>query len=147
MHLRTSRGLSRHLRHETDEDSIGDVYQSSDRICLAALSGFEVKLQHAGGKQLDDPPVIEQAIKRATVASLRLDAVCAAIFQISREEAQTATEYGFLYINFQECTKRSAAVKSGDIIVFRNKGKAKIAGGEINPRSKRYWLDYSVNLI
>lgn len=62
----------------------------------------------------------------ATVASLRLDALCAAAFKISRAEAVSAIESGLVSINWTPCENPSEALNEGDMISFRGKGRAKI---------------------
>lgn len=59
-----------------------------------------------------------------TVASLRLDNITASLFSTSRGKAGEAVKGGMVYINGLQALKPDAAVKEGDKVVFRGKGKA-----------------------
>jgi RNA-binding protein YlmH len=59
-----------------------------------------------------------------TVASMRLDAVTASIFKLSRGSAADAIGGGLAAVNGVAVTKPDLAVKAGDKISLRGKGKA-----------------------
>lgn len=80
--------------------------------------------------------------KRSTAASRRADAVIATAFGISRGEAQTAIEYGFVFAGFQPLLKRTREISTGEQLVYRTKGRAAILDLETNPRSGRVWVSY-----
>jgi RNA-binding protein YlmH len=61
-----------------------------------------------------------------TVASMRLDAVVASVFKLSRGSASESISRGIVSINGAVCTKQYVTVKEGDKITLRGKGKAKI---------------------
>lgn len=63
---------------------------------------------------------------RATVASLRLDAVGAAGFGISRSKMVQAVEGERTEVNWQPAKSASQAVKIGDVISVRGKGRIEI---------------------
>jgi hypothetical protein len=140
----SGRGARRALGQRLPAGSFGDLLYGTRFLTLAALPQADACLIELGAQLLAEAPLIDYAVKRTTVPSPRLDAVAAAIFHVSREEAQTALEYGFVFMNFKEASKRSVLARATDIVVYRSKGRAVIAGCELNPRSKRYWLDYSV---
>lgn len=62
-----------------------------------------------------------------TVNSPRIDAVIDRIWGISRQTAEAAVRQSRVRVNYAEILKKDFAVKPGDIISFRGKGKAKIA--------------------
>ncbi len=67
------------------------------------------------------PPRFEEI--KMTVASLRLDAVVAAICKCSREQANQLIEGGVVYLNHSQTLKKTKEVSSGDCISVRKKGK------------------------
>ncbi len=80
-----------------------------------------------------------------TVASLRLDGVVAAFFNLSRSSAAEAVNKGLIYVNSSQCLKGDFTLKEGDKLVFRGKGKtvlSKIKGtskkGKLKIEYKKY---------
>ena len=63
-----------------------------------------------------------------TVASMRLDAVVAAVFNTSRRTAVDAVSAGLVAVNGTVTVKSDYVVKDGDKISMRGKGKAMIDG-------------------
>lgn len=72
---------------------------------------------------------------RATVASLRLDAVGAAGFGISRAKMVKAVEDARTEVNWAPAKSASQAVKAGDIISIRGRGRIEIK--EITGQSRK----------
>ena len=68
----------------------------------------------------------------ATVASLRLDAIAAAGFGLSRTKAAEAIDMGKVKLNWQEAKSASQAVKAGDVLSMRGRGRVEVAaiGGQ-----------------
>ncbi len=60
------------------------------------------------------------------VATPRLDAVIGGIFSLSRSKACEAIERGLVFVNDEQILKPDSRVKSGDKVVFKGKGRAKI---------------------
>ena len=58
-----------------------------------------------------------------TVSSLRLDAICAHGFGLSRAKALEAIKSSKVQLNHLETTDGDALVKTDDILSFRGKGK------------------------
>lgn len=77
---------------------------------------------------MDDivPPKQEAKVVRATVASLRLDAVGAAGFGISRSKMAAAIDGERVQVNWQTAKGTSQAVKPGDVVSFRGRGRLEI---------------------
>jgi len=69
------------------------------------------------------------------VASLRLDNVVSAAFSVSRAAAVAAVQKGLIFVNSLPCEKAAAPVREGDRIVFRSKGKVRLA--EVGGTSKK----------
>jgi len=82
---------------------------------------------------LGEVPQRERKLRETvfSVKSPRLDAVCAGMFGLSRTAAADAIAQGLVTLNYAECTKSDAAVKNGDIISLRGRGKGLVldAGG------------------
>ena len=72
------------------------------------------------------PPKQTAKEVRATVASLRLDAVGAAGFGISRSKMVAAVEDERTEVNWQLAKSASQTVKAGDIISIRGRGRIEI---------------------
>jgi RNA-binding protein YlmH len=124
--------------------SLGDIVMTADLLHIVTLPGLEGQLALYQTQALATWPGTPASVQRVTAASPRLDAITGAMFHVSREEAQTAIEYGFVFLNFQSATKRSKQVAAGDVLVYRGKGRALVVGCELNPRSKRQWVDFEL---
>ncbi len=72
---------------------------------------------------------------RATVASLRLDSVAAAGFGMSRSKMAEEIEAERLKVNWKETRSTSHAVKVGDILSMRGRGRVEVA--EITGQTKK----------
>lgn len=70
-----------------------------------------------------------------TIASLRLDAVLSAFFNLSRSTAAETVNKGLVYVNSSQCLKCDFTVKKGDKIVLRGKGKTVLT--EVKGTSKK----------
>lgn len=75
-----------------------------------------------------------------SVMSMRLDAVTAAMFNISRSEAARQINQGNVSYNYQEMLKTDCPVSEGDIISLRGAGKGKISGTGGNSRKGRLFV-------
>ena len=68
-------------------------------------------------------PEVRFEEKRDTVASLRLDNIISAAFNLSRGRAAEAIERGLVSVNGLETLKSDRPIKEGDRLVLRGKGK------------------------
>ena len=77
---------------------------------------------------LSDIPVPERKVIKVafTVMSMRLDAVAAGMFSVSRTECARLIEEGRVTLNYAEVLRTDAAVKPGDVISVRGFGKGEI---------------------
>lgn len=70
-----------------------------------------------------------------TVASLRLDAVLASAFRISRSRAAEEIKKGLVFVDYLEATKPDMTVDEGARLVIRHMGKARLA--EVGRRTRK----------
>ncbi len=86
-------------------------------------------------------PVRRVETVRDTVMSPRLDAVISSAFSVSRSDAQTFIEGGYVFVNDIETRKCSKTAAEGDKLVLRGRGRARLK--EISEKSKkgRTWIE------
>jgi len=141
--IRSARQLRGALYREgAPEGSLGDIVVGSQVMVVAAP---EVDLSElvAGAERTADWTAPAVQTEQATVSALRLDAVVAPLFRISRSEAQTAIEYGFVFLNFAPAKKKTLAVKAVDQLVFRTKGRIEIVDASGTTKSGRVGLRFN----
>jgi RNA-binding protein YlmH len=105
---------------------------------LDKVGRFGVK---TGKIALADVPVPERKVIKVafTVMSMRLDAVAAGMFSVSRTEAARLVEEGRVSLNYAECLRTDAGVKEGDVISVRGFGKGEItAMGGTSRRGRQF---------
>jgi len=112
------------------QDGFGQVFLDRD------LAGFVAgSLERVGAKNVrtevvsladfEEPsPAVE--LKRITVPSLRLDAVLAHCFALSRSEAAALISSGKVQLNWRLETKPSRDLQMGEVISVRGRGRAEI---------------------
>lgn len=121
-------------------ETVGDLLvrkDGCDIILLKSVAPYlRENLTQAGRARLDSTFVPVTALRRAeekremtpcVVASLRLDNVVSAAFSVSRTAAAEAIQKGLIFLNALPCEKTAAPVKEGDQIVFRSRGKVRLA--------------------
>lgn len=102
---------------------------------LVQVRSIKVTAQVAPLSALRTPAVMSDTI-RTTEASLRLDAVASAGFRVSRAKMAEAIEGGDVRLNWRsEGVKVSTAVKPGDVISVRGKGRVTV--GEVSATKKK----------
>ena len=125
-------------------DCVGDILVAEghcDFVVLREVADFLLQnLESAGRARLQlqrldtpfQPPEPKFALRRDTVASLRLDGVLASGFSLAREKAAEAIRGGRVKLNDLECTRPDARVSAGDRISLRGFGKMELAsvGGQ-----------------
>ena len=77
----------------------------------------------------------ETAALSFTVKSLRLDAVTAALFGLSRTTAAEQIRMGLVSLNYAVCEKADAPVQEGDVLSLRGHGKGSVTA--LGGRSKK----------
>lgn len=119
-----------------DREKIGDLLVGDGEchiLALADVADFLVmNLDQAGRIRLKTAPVDLADLKppevkvrpiRDTVSSLRLDAVAAAGFSLSRGKAAELIASGKFQLNHRECLKPDRPVAEGDVMSCRGLGK------------------------
>lgn len=136
-----------------ERDRLGDILVDGERAWLLCLPGVKphllLNLDKVGrwGAKLREIPLTEvprqeRKLREAvfSVKSPRLDAVCAGMFGLSRTSAAEAIAQGLVTLNYAECLKGDAAVKAGDVISLRGKGKGVVldAGGTLSRKGRLF---------
>jgi len=117
--------------------SIGDIHAGGEEawfFCLPSVAGLiATELTRIGRNgaavretSLDQVTFPERSREERsfTVSSLRLDAVLAGTFNLSRTNAAELIEAGAVQLNYAICEKSSAMVEPGDVFSLRGHGKA-----------------------
>lgn len=129
-------------------EMVGDLLVHEDGCDIVLLQSvapyLRENLTQAGRARLDGAFVTVNELRReekgrelvpCVVASLRLDNVVSAAFSVSRAAAAEAIRKRLIFLNSLACEKTAAPVREGDRIVFRSKGKVRLA--EIGGTSKK----------
>lgn len=87
------------------------------------------------GREALQPPVPEIREISVTVQSMRLDAVAAHGFGISRSKMVREIAAGKIFLNWRPCLDSSARVEPGDMISARGRGRVEVA--ETGGRTKK----------
>jgi len=122
-----------------ERDTVGDivvVQNTATIVCLPELSGYIVEnLSKAGRVGISVSEVsLEELLSRQeeleektdTVASLRLDAVICAAFDLSRTKASELISAGSVSIDHQQCLQPAKEVSEGALLSIRGIGRAKL---------------------
>ena len=131
-----------------NREKIGDLLVEENRcqiILLAETAGIvRAQLEKVGRYPVSSkditleeltPPARTVKTIRDTFATLRLDAVTASAFSLSRSKAAALISSGRVSLNHVECTKPDRTVNEGDIITCRGSGKCVVK--QINGQSKK----------
>ncbi|MFZ5596374.1 MAG: RNA-binding protein [Bacillota bacterium] len=111
-------------------------------VILAGLSGvgrYTVRVEEIAAADLRLPVERVKAVK-TTVSSLRLDAVAAAGFGVSRSKMADFITAERVYLNWQVKNSPSRAVKPGDVITIRGRGRVEVEGVEGVSRGGRIFI-------
>ena len=131
-----------------NRDSTGDIQVGEGRAVLWALDSaaayITTNLERAGRATVkvkpadtveEDAPAAEGKMVRDSVQSLRLDAVVAAAFNLSREEAARAVKSGLVRVDYEEETRTDRHLAEGMLISVRGMGRARLL--DASARTKR----------
>ena len=112
------------LRHLLGIEKVGRVSVKAEEVPLSAI------------------PAPKRQVKELSfsVMSMRLDAIAAGMFHLSRTEASRQIEAGALSLNYEECLKTDKSVQEGDILSLRGAGKGKILGTGGTSRKGRLFV-------
>ena len=123
-----------------ERDTVGDILVEDGRCVVFVKSEISsyitsqlFKIGSAGVKIKEaDPDTLPKGRgfdeQSYVVASLRLDAVVAAVTGLSREKTKQLICSGNVSLNFLPCDNVSKVIESGDSLSIRGKGKYKING-------------------
>lgn len=110
-----------------------------DSVCRHLLSIEKVGRYGVKAKELSlaELPAPERKVKKLSfsVMSMRLDAVAAGMFSLSRSECSRHIAAGNVSLNYTQCLKPDASVKPGDIISIKGEGKGNV--GETGGLSRK----------
>lgn len=137
--------------------TIGDIITQEEWAfcyCLANVEGFILEhLEKIGrsGVRITEIPWSQVPQKQSageihmfSVSGLRLDAVLAASFHLSRGRVQEAIVGGLVQLNHSPCIKPTREVKVGDVFSLRGHGKAKLV--EISGETRKNRIRIQVEL-
>ncbi|MCR5089966.1 MAG: hypothetical protein K6C08_10695 [Oscillospiraceae bacterium] len=139
-------------------DRLGDILISGTEawvFCLPGVLGHLLSIDRIGrisvkAEEADfsllPPPAQEMKTVSFTVQSMRLDAVAAGMFRLSRSACAERIREGMLSLNYQVCLKIDAPVKEGDVISLRGYGKGSIAGLGGSSRKGRQFVNAEIRL-
>ena len=129
-------------------ESLGDIRIEDEVACVFCLSTVEPLLRDELAKvgrcgvtgascALEDvpPPVRRVKALSFTVKSLRLDAVAASLFGLSRTAAAEQIRMGLVSLNYDLCDRTDTPVEPGDVISLRGHGKGQVKA--LGGRSKK----------
>ena len=132
---------------------LGDILIDGERawmLCLPSVKQHLLlnldKVGRWGVKAREIPlaelPRTERNMKETefSVSSLRLDAVCAGMFRLSRTAAAEAVAAGLVSLNYAVCLKPDAPVREGDVLSLRGKGKGQVleAGSRVSQKGRLF---------
>lgn len=118
-------------------------------FCLPSVCQTLAALDRAGrytvrGEEVALSDVSEEGAKTETVSftvqSLRLDAVSAGLFRLSRTAAAELIRLGSVSLNYLPCMRPDAAVHDGDVISVRGKGKGTVTDTGGRSRKDRIFV-------
>lgn len=120
-------------------DGIGDILvgdHGADILVLKEIAPYLLTQYTKAGRKslqveeisLDQLIVPEEKVRmlRDTVASMRLDAITASLFRLSRAKAADAIRGGKVFVNQQECLRPDKEVQEKDRITLRGTGRGEV---------------------
>ena len=132
---------------------IGDLILEDNQAYVPCMPSVQPallsQLEHVGKfgvkvapVQLAEIPQQERKVRPVsfTVSSLRLDAVCAGLFRLSRSQAAEKIRLGLVQLNYVPCQRPDAPVKEGDLLSLRGSGKGCVCQTGGTSRKGRLFL-------
>ena len=139
-------------------DRLGDILidgAETTVFCLPGICGHLLTVDRIGRVSvkaeeipLDEVKVPKRETKKKSfsVMSMRLDAVAAGMFNLSRTACAKQISEGNVSLNYSVCMKTDAAVGEGDVISLRGKGKGTVSGLGGNSRKGRQFVEAEILL-
>lgn len=132
-------------------EKFGDIIVGDEMIQLIVakeISSFvSVNFSSVGQAKIKLKPISEEELKESreqwkektiTASSLRLDAVIAEIYQLSRAKARMLIEKGSVKVNWQITEDASFQLEAGDVISVSKYGRSKLLLIEGNTKKGKY---------
>lgn len=91
-------------------------------------------------------PIVRTKTHACTVKSLRLDAVAAAVFGMSRTAAAEQIRMGTVKLNDLSCEHTDAPVKEGDVVSMRGRGKGRLKSVGAHSKKDRIFIETELYL-
>lgn len=119
-----------------------DVYlfalsANADFIAAALTSAGRASLSFSVQEGLPEMPEPKGTFFHAVVSSLRLDAVAAAAYHLSRSEAADAIHAGLVKLSHIPCERVDASVAEGALLSMKGHGRVRLAQVEGLTRKQR----------
>ena len=139
-------------------DRLGDILIDGTEttvFCLPGICGHLLTVDRIGRVSvkaeeipLDEVKVPKRETKKKSfsVMSMRLDAVAAGMFNLSRTACAKQISEGNVSLNYSVCMKTDAPVGEGDVISLRGKGKGTVSGLGGNSRKGRQFVEAEILL-
>lgn len=112
-------------------DNIGYLYLIGETAPYIVEQLTKVKHTDVRCQVIDSPPQTAVALPEETLivtAGERLDAVVAAVYRLSRAEAQALLEKGLVFLDGKACDKNAAVPKVGVTVSVRGYGRFRYEG-------------------
>ena len=108
-----------------------DVYlftssQTSDFVAASLTSAGKVSLDFSVLDEVPDMPAPDGEMFSAVVSSLRLDAVAAAAYKLSRSEAAECIRAGLMKVDHLPCERIDHQIKEGALLSLRGRGRIRL---------------------
>lgn len=121
-------------------------------FCLESISGYILSQLESVGRTavkcaLSQPPEFTQTVPEAEsipAASDRVDALCAAVYDLSRTDSKEAINAGLVFVDSRMVTDPSNKVKPGSLVNLRGKGRFLYNGPVGETRSGRLRASVSI---
>lgn len=139
-----------------DRATLGDI-KVRDRAaylyCLDSISGFICdnlhQVRHTNVKCditecADEIPQEDPSIVAVQVQSLRVDAVLAKVYNMSREKSLELFRAGKVYVNGRLCENNSRLLKTGETVNARGYGKFSLTGEPRETRKGKFAVEAAV---
>lgn len=131
---------------------LGDIQVEGDTayvFCMKSVLRHLLGIEKAGrftvkASQVALSEVPERQVQTESICfsvmSLRLDAVAAGMFKLSRTEAAKQITAGNVSLNYTECLKTDCQIHEGDILSLRGHGKGAVSGTGGTSRKGRLFV-------
>ncbi|MBR0161188.1 MAG: hypothetical protein IJQ02_07930 [Oscillospiraceae bacterium] len=139
-----------------ERDRLGDILvegETATVFCLPGILPHLLTIDRIGRVSVKaeaipldtvQAPKKEMKRKNLSVMSMRLDAVAAGMFNLSRTSCAKLIAEGMVNLNYSVCLKPDETVREGDVISLRGYGKGRIGALGGNSRKGRQFVEVEV---